>query len=317
MRKLNPFFAFSVTLLLLSSCSDPKTPPPSPKPPVVLRLEIPTIVPPAHTAKNQLLAHTFRQSMSSAHASCGLKAVEFQESIDRLQKLSAGTDFQDLAVAFVTAARLCHDAQIKPTKYVSMKSESETLANGLKVTPQLDVTTYGPVTTITLKGGVEHTTSKDRRNDVMEAVEFAPEILVSPETLKNLHQMEDSVYIEVLKALQRFPMFKRSDIAGKKLSWKWGDEGRIEFSLSSNGTMEARLYPVTNDILYKLSDWGDGDWDLDGDRLVITMRRVGKRGVPFFTKQHRVQWIDQRIEHLTEDRLLLENGEVLHVISSE
>ena len=101
-----------------------------------------------------------------------------------------------------------------------------------------------------------------------------------------------------------FTRTQRSDLIGA-WTWQWGKEGRIEFTLAGNGSMIANLFPAKGDIIYKLSNWGEGDWQFERGRLVITMRRVGKRGLPG-SVEHLEVWIDARVEEAATDEILLE-----------
>lgn len=80
-----------------------------------------------------------------------------------------------------------------------------------------------------------------------------------------------------------------------------GGGGKIEFNLKENMTMEAKLFPNGNNLTHNLLDWGDGDWELNNGPLQITMRRVGKVGVPLLTKEHKVKWIAEEVAFVSSD----------------
>lgn len=275
---------------------------------------------PALNEENRLRVHDFFQAMASVHSSCGLDAAKFQRSIQELQTTCSGTDFSELSSTYVKAARLCHDAKIKPTKYVSTSSSSSENVNEVNVAPTVGVvvTPAGPVVNVSLPAGwkEEHKTAME----ATEIIEYSPQLLVSPESLRKLQGLEDSTFEATVKTLRDagFHLFDRSDFVGTWV-WTWADEGKIEFTLHENMTMEAKLFPGGNDLTYKLLDWGDGDWNLKDGHLQITMRRVGKVGVPLLTKEHKVKWIDKEVLYVASDRdeVLMADGEKLRRVKDD
>lgn len=94
-------------------------------------------------------------------------------------------------------------------------------------------------------------------------------------------EAEDIVFEATVNTLRKagFDLFDRLDFVAT-WAWTWAEEGKIEFNLKENMAMEAKLFPNGNNLTHNLLDWGDGDWELNNGRLQITMRRVGKVGVP-------------------------------------
>lgn len=273
---------------------------------------------PALNEENRLRASDFCRALASSHISCGLDAKGFQAGIEELQRTSSGTDFQELSSTYVKAARLCHDTKIKPAKYVTARGKTDETGTSVTAAPSVEAVTTPVASVVTVSVPVGWQRKHSTKTEASEVIEYSEQVLVSPESLSNLQELEDRAYVATVETLRKagFHPFETSDFVAT-WAWKWADEGKIEFTLHENMTMEAKLFPSGNDIIYKLCDWGDGDWDMVDGRLQITMRRVGKVGVPGLTKEHVVKWIDREVVYLNadHDEVLLADGDKLRRVS--
>lgn len=273
---------------------------------------------PALNEANRLRVVDFHKAMASVHSSCGLDSAKFQRSIQEIQTICSGTELGELSSTYVKAARMCHDVKVKPTKYVSTTSTLDEQVKEFNAAPEVKVLGGGAQVHVVVPVGwkKEHKTAME----ATEIIEYSPQLLVSPQSLRKLQRLEDIAFEATVNTLRKagFDLFDRLDFVATWV-WTWADEGRIEFTLKENMTMEAKLFPSGNDLKYKVLDWGDGDWELNNGRLQITMRRVGKVGVPLLTKEHKVKWIDKEVAFVSSDcnEIILAGDEKLRRVKVE
>ena len=266
--------------------------------------------------KNQLICKDFYQWLDSAHSYIGLNASAFQKSLQELQSLSVGTDFQPLAREYVKAARLCQDYKLKPSKYRTEESSKDQKTNTLKIAPEVSLTQAGPVTTIKTAVPVISRSNTKKSEKIIEAIEYHQDLRISPEDLVVVQRLEDWAYEESILLLKKngFHRFSEKDFIGT-WSWKWENEGRIEFTLKNGGDMEAELFPAKQNLKYKLIDEGKGSWTMKQGRLSIKMTHVD---IHFKWQDFPVPWIEaEKIEFVNAEKILLGNGQELTKIDKE
>lgn len=265
---------------------------------------------PEATAKNRLIAHDVLAAAGRAHGACGLDPREFQESLNELQSVAAGTDFEEMTKTYTEAARICHDAKFRPKKFTSSEEQFRSRRDASKTSARVETVTTPGAVVVNAEGSYEASTDSSSAKGLVETFENAESLLASRETIAALQNLEDRVYENLISTLKTagYETFRRTDLVGYWM-WDWKEggvpKGKIKFSLKEDGRMEAKLYDSP-----ELADWGSGDWSFNGGQLKVEMRRVGKVGVPG-SVEHYVKWFDHRVDYVTKDEVLLERGHVL------
>lgn len=271
---------------------------------------------PDNDEKNDAISKDIYKYLDFTHVYCGLNAIGFQENIKELQSISSGTDFDQMIRMYTAAARLCHDSKIKPEKYSKSDFSNNSKAQETSFSPKLDVNVATQSGTIVVP--FTRKTSIASSKNLIEEIEYSPQLTISSDGLRNLQAMEDMAYSEVTKKMAGggFSKYRSKDIEGTWL-WKMGDEGTITFVLKHDRTMTGTLNQNGYDPMYMIGNYCEGEWDFSKSQLRIIMQRAGNKLAKIILKPHVQTWVDSKIKYLNNDEIVIENGDKLLRIKTE
>jgi hypothetical protein len=223
---------------------------------------------------NEILSKSFYEALDAAHRDCGLNAVGFQENIQKLQKLSVGTDFQELAERYCSAARFCHLLAVKPSSFTREVNEEEKTNKNLKVEPKAKINIGAGGLTVDVAVPVENQKEDWSKKRITELVEFLPTsspLLHQSKAKDTLDWTYDQV-VDILKSSGLPPQFEE-DLIG---AWIYHlPDGSLEIYLHQD--RKAQLKWVPNKI-----NWFDklighykakGVWHLRDGKWTVTVNK--------------------------------------------
>ena len=285
-------------------------------------VDLPTDIFPRRQEVPGPIVRSFAEALMRSHASCGLKAGDFQNTVGTVQRISAGTRLQSVAAVYVQAARAAHDVKVRPTGYAtsSETADAKSVYIGLRRSTGAAAEPSGA--SVGLATQVDAKYTRDWSSRDWEEVTYSDVLTTSPEVMRELQTAEDEAFVGILFGSIRagHVLWHEGDLAGKTWRWRWeAGDGHIDFSLADDNTFEADLYRDRSGSWTELenySDWGGGVWRLDDGRLVVEMTHVGKSGVPG-SVGHEVTWFGggsgDAIRYVGEEAVVLANGTELRL----
>jgi hypothetical protein len=240
--------------------------------------------------------------------------VTFQETVKELQSISNGTDFAPLINRYTTAARLCHDAKAKPSKYSKAESTEDSKSRRVTVTPRIEVKVNPAQQNMegSIQIPVTYDTSTRKSSSLVETIELSEHFLISPEHLTQLQTLEDLAYCETIRVLNvgGFTRYRLKDFAG---TWQcyFTSIGTITFELKHDRTMTGTLTTPCNDPRYLLGNYCTGEWDYTDGGLTIKMLKAGNKYFPLLLKPCETVWLEGAVKYVGKDEIILEDNEKL------
>jgi hypothetical protein len=238
---------------------------------------------PDYTETNDAISKKIFKLLMATHTTCGLDAGSFHQNIASLQDLVAGTGFESILDAYIVAARLCHDAKIKPSKYKVSDSRAREDVTEITVSPTAKATDVKvgsdgvKLGSVSVSVPISRKKSLSSTEQAMKEIEYAQNVYVTVESLNKLQALEDEYFVYVTKALKSkgYINLTVNDFIGK---WLFIEEkGSFTITLKRDMKMEMDIIQDAGLITGAMPVW-QGIWRLDGKVLKIAITSITGRG---------------------------------------
>lgn len=275
--------------------------------PVTLSVDVPE-----YTETNDAISKKIFKLLMATHTTCGLDAEGFHQNIARLQEVVAGNGFESVADGYIVAARLCHDAKIKPSKYKASDSRSREDVTEITVSPGASATGVQAgkdgvkLGSISVSVPISRKKSLSSTEQAMKEIEYAQNVYATAESLNKIQALEDAYFKYFIKSLKShgYTNLTVNDFIGKWLL-KTGDF-LIVFKLNRDMTMEAERKLsgiVISTTKEDYATWGDGIWSLEGKVLEIVNKRAGLNR--FINQKYECTWVSGEVTCADENKIIV------------